>query len=189
MTNKRRKAWIGAAIAAGTSLVSGLISNNAQKRQARRERAASIEQAAYEKANALQNSMNDNITDDYLYNKIILKQGGKINMDRIKYSKQFKCGGRSKKENGGFAKFMNGAGGAAAIEGIANIATTLMTPHNSNVPIKVAKYNFGDAKNTITPNSYDNVANTTATIANNQFEDRLTQERFGYKCGGKSKRK
>lgn len=198
MVKNRKKAFIGTAIAVGASLIGGAISGakqrNTAKKQAALDKQIAVEKAAYQQAGNMQQSLNNDAIDDYYANKRVLKNGGKIDMDRIKRAKKFACGGRSKKENGGskFGNFMKSEGGNAAISAIGTIGSTLLSNSTIKEPIKEAKFNFNGPKTIITPNSYDSINNIGTATANNaqmtnniMFEDRLKQQRLG----GKSKKK
>lgn len=107
MVKNRKKAFVGTAIAVGASLlgsaISGAKQRNAAKKQAALEKEAAIERAAYQQAGSMQQSLNNDVIDDYYANKRILKNGGKVDMDRIKRAKKFACGGRKKAEIGTLA--------------------------------------------------------------------------------------
>lgn len=82
--NKRRKAFIGAAIGLASSVIGGLISSNKQKKAQERQNRIQNRKETYQQANALTDSYaNQDYVDDF--------------QDRI----QFACGGRRKKEDGG----------------------------------------------------------------------------------------
>lgn len=231
MVEERKKAFIGAAINLVTNVVGGAIKNAKAKKAAQEQEririAENVNNETYQQANALQ-SMYNNTSDEFIEDKISLKNGGKINMDRIKRAKIYACGGRKKLEDGGFidsskysnilnqsavqqnnnkiipvntsnndsnfgfkvGNFLNNGIGAGVINGIGNITSALMYKPVVQKPIKKSiGFNYGTPKTTITPNSYDNVAAQQANFANSQFNYRLAQERFTYRCGGKSKRK
>lgn len=101
----RDKAFLGAIIGAGASLlgsaVSGIISSRKQKKALKRQQAQQTEQAGYQTANAMTSGYaNQEYVDEY-NKKITLKNGGKIDMnsynDRIKTAKKFACGGKRRK--------------------------------------------------------------------------------------------
>lgn len=228
MVEERKKAFIGAVINLATNVVGGAIKNAKAKKEARLRIAEQVNNETYQQANALQ-SMYNNTSDEFIEDKISLKNGGKINMDRIKRAKIYACGGRKKLEDGGFidsskynnilnqpvvqqnnnnkivpvntsnndsnfgskvGNFLNSEAGTGIINGISNITSALMYKPVVQKPIKKSiGFNYGTPKTTITPNSYDNIATQQVNFANSQFNDRLVQERFIYRCGGKSKRK
>ena len=101
----RDKAFLGAIIGAGASLlgsaVSGIISSRKQKKALKRQQAQQTEQAGYQTASAMTSGYaNQEYVDEY-NKKITLKNGGKIDMnsynDRIKTAKKFACGGKRRK--------------------------------------------------------------------------------------------
>lgn len=101
----RDKAFLGAIIGAGASLlgsaVNGIISARKQKKALKRQQAQQTEQAGYQTASAMTSAYaNQDYVDEY-NKKITLKNGGKIDMnsysDRIKTAKKFACGGKRRK--------------------------------------------------------------------------------------------
>lgn len=105
----RDKAFLGAIIGAGASLlgsaVNGIISARKQKKALKRQQAQQTEQAGYQTASAMTSAYaNQDYVDEY-NKKITLKNGGKIDMngynDRIKTAKKFACGGKRRKASFG----------------------------------------------------------------------------------------
>ena len=180
MSENRDKAFIGAIIGTAANLIGGTIKNIKQRKAANKQ--AALEQAnqvrteTYQQANALQQSMAGNIADEYIEDKITLKNGGKVNMDRVKQAKKYACGGRKKKEDGGsvVGNFLKTDAGSAAINSIGAIGDALMSTPVVRKPINTSiGFNY-NPKTTITPNSYNT-------------ENMLVQQRFGGKTKAKCK--
>ena len=175
--SKRKKAWIGAAIGAVTGIATSLINNAKEKKAKAIEKENAVKEAAFEQASAMQKSLNNNDIDDYYKNKITLKNGGNVVMNRVSYAKKYACGGRKRKEGGGEDKidtktnFFKTEEASAAIGAIGNITSSLLTPVSTKVPIKTSTYDFGNGA-TITPNTYN---------------DRIAYARLGTKHKAKCK--
>ena len=98
--NDRNKAFLGAVIGGAASIIGGAISKRKQRKaqeemyriqQDERNRQDNVQKAA-----ALSSTYaNQEYVDEYK-NKVTLKAGGKQFIDRDKYNKRFKCGGRKK---------------------------------------------------------------------------------------------
>lgn len=117
---ERNKAFLGALIGAGVSLIGGLASSligaNSQKKAQQRQEALQNEQNNYATAANLAESINSSqgVTDDY-YDRITLK----------------KCGGRTKAEGGGnfdWGSVINGA--SSALQSIGSAAIQSSTQNN-----------------------------------------------------------
>ena len=180
MKSKRQKAFIGTAISVGTSLIGGAIKNAKQKKAAREqaalEQANQVKSETFQQASALQQYMNNDAADEFIENKITLKNGGKVNMDRVKQAKKFACGGRTKKQDGGskIGNFLKTDAGNSAINAIGTLGSALMDTPVIKQPIqKSAGFSYGP-KTAIVPNSYNT-------------ENMLIQQRFGGKTKAKCK--
>lgn len=174
-SNKRKKAFIGTAIAAGASLlgsaVSGIINARQIKKQNELAAAEANRQAMYQKANALSQVANEQDYVDEYKNKIVMKAGGKYN-DRMKQVKRYACGGRKKAEVGTTGS-NKGLISTDVVSGIINGATSLIQPVITNA--------LSVDKTIPTANNFTTVGKTNTT--DNGYYDRLKR----YKCGGRKK--
>lgn len=105
MIRKRKKKWLGAVISGVAGIASSLING---QQQANAQKRALLEQERLQtKQNALQNAANltskyaDKSYADAMQDKISFKAGGKTK-DRVAIAKRFACGGRKKRNLGGF---------------------------------------------------------------------------------------
>lgn len=169
---KRNKAFIGAIVDTVTQLISGPIMAHRQKKFMEEQQFNQNMIDGKNQAAALSSSINNqDYIDDYK-DKITMKVGGKYkkrnNSDRITREKQFKCGGRCKKDLGGGSETdLSGtnknyssmniasdiAGGAARATG--NLAV-LFQPKDKLINKELFGYN---GKNSITSKDYQTDAN------------------------------
>lgn len=169
---KRRKAFIGAAVAGVTSLIGsvagGLMQKNAAKRKAEQEQEQANRQNTFQQASILSEIANNQEFVDEYKNKITLKAGGKMKLnnkyeDRIEVDKRFACGGRKRKACGGRKKAEFGINDA--ITSVTNLANPLISQ------------SFNNDNNVVTTNS-------ASYAGRNGYYDRIKQ----YKCGGKKRK-
>lgn len=94
---RRKKAWIGAAISAATSIVGGLIGNAAQKKAQREQRIRENKQATVEMAANLTNAYADQEYADAYNDKLSFRTGGRFNSNKVSFANTFRCGGKRRK--------------------------------------------------------------------------------------------
>lgn len=85
--DKRKKAWIGAAISAAAGIAGSIIDHNQQRKEAARARAQAVKEAAFQQAgNIQQQYVNDSMIDAY-NNKIVFKNGGRAKLPKTNDSR------------------------------------------------------------------------------------------------------
>lgn len=106
--NKRRKAFIGSIISTVGNIATSLINNKAQKdlqnQQIELQREQMAQQQVFNTANLQQQNNNNQGYVSGVQDKVTLKNGGKVNYDRIAYNKKYACGGRKRMKCGGNKK-------------------------------------------------------------------------------------
>lgn len=105
MVVKRKKKWLGAVIGGVASVASSLINArnqaNMQEEALREQQRMQTQQLAMQNAANLTSRYADTSYADAMQDKISFKAGGKTK-DRVAVAKRFACGGRKKKNLGGF---------------------------------------------------------------------------------------
>lgn len=113
---ERKKAFVGAAIGAVTSIASGIINRNAQKKAQRKQNELRNRQDTLQQAANLTSSYADDSYVNEFQDRIAFSCGGR---------KKRNCGGKIKKEDGGIFKNINWNDAiSAGIEGVGNIINT-----------------------------------------------------------------
>ena len=105
MVVKRKKKWLGALVSGvvntGLGILSAKRQRDAQEEALREQQRVQTQQLAMQNAANLTSKYADTSYADVMQDKISFKAGGKTK-DRVAVAKRFACGGRKKKNLGGF---------------------------------------------------------------------------------------
>lgn len=192
MSENRKKAFIGTAIALAATVAAKVISNRKQKKAAKRrwrnEQNEKTRESGIEQMHNLTEQYNNQDYIDSYNDRITLKGGGKVKSnDRVKIAKKMKCGGRKK----GFLGMSAEASGEVgnAIQGVGQLATALLTSPVEQKQV-ISNKTTSAGKTSLQANSYDQpVQQSEQNLQNNPIatDDRIAIAKK-LKCGGKTKK-